>query len=114
MRALLAVLATGLAAVLLPAAAAAQERPCPPGAEVTHWVRDVKMNGGLLMLDDGSEWDVRPADTGVTALWFPGAPVVVLEGGRPNEPPNYLLVNRSNLERALATKVTSPERPPVQ
>ena len=114
MRAVLAVALTGLAAGLLPAAAPAQERRCPPGEKVTHWVRDLKMHGGLLVLDDGSEWDVRPADTGVTALWSPGAPVVVLEGGRPNEPANYLLVNRSSLERALANKVMSPERLPLQ
>jgi len=114
MRAVLPIVLTGLAAALLPGVAAAQERPCPPGAAAVHWVRDVKMHGGLLVLDDGSEWDVRPADVGATALWSPGAPVVVLEGGRPNEPANYLLVNRSNLERALANKVASPERLPLQ
>ncbi len=69
------------------------------------WVRENRMHGGVLVLDDGSEWEIRRADAGATALWAPGMRVLVLEGGVPDRPYNYLLVNRDNSERALANRV---------
>jgi hypothetical protein len=76
--------------------------PCASGVARIHWVTQLRMSGALLVLDDGTAWTIRPADAGATALWTPGTRVSVLRDERAGGTYNYLLLDRDNMEHALA------------
>jgi len=43
-------------------------------------IKAVKYGGRLIVLDDGSRWEVDEIDDGTAELWDTGARVVVLDG----------------------------------
>ena len=43
----------------------------PPACESGHWVQSVMENGALVVLEDGSVWEVDTLDTIDTTLWLP-------------------------------------------
>jgi len=50
--------------------------PSPGGG---HWIQSVTDDGEVLILEDGSIWDVLPGDSVVTSIWLPVTEIVVIE-----------------------------------
>jgi hypothetical protein len=42
-----------------------------------HWVKKTMDNGVMIMLDDGSLWEVQASDASTTATWTVGTPISV-------------------------------------
>jgi len=49
-----------------------------PGVGLEHWIQQVTANGKLLILEDGSLWEVSPIDIIYSAIWLPVSRIVVL------------------------------------
>lgn len=69
-----------------------------PGAG--HWLTEKTDDGSVLILEDGSVWQVDPLDRVDTALWLPPSDLVVVETA--DSPASYLLVNTDDGEKATA------------
>jgi len=65
-----------------------------------HWIREVATGGGIIVLEDGSFWEVSPLDRIDTMLWLPITEIMVLENPSGFFP--YLLVNTDDGEKAEA------------
>jgi hypothetical protein len=50
------------------------------GQHVVARIEKIKHEGRVLVLDDGTRWDVEAADGRVAELWVEGNRVVVIEG----------------------------------
>lgn len=61
-----------------------------------HWVKEVADSGALVILEDGSMWDVSPLDRIYTTLWLATEDIIVLESDDPLYP--YKLVNTDDKE----------------
>lgn len=46
------------------------------GCESGHWVASVSDSGSIVVLEDGSVWEINPLDTIYTMLWLPTTEVV--------------------------------------
>jgi len=44
--------------------------------ETGHWIQDIKGDGKILILEDGSMWEVSDVDTVTTSIWLPISNVV--------------------------------------
>ena len=80
-------------------------RPAPRsylGSGGGHWVKSKANNGGLIILEDGSMWEINSFDRLDTALWLPITNIVVLEASQPIGDYKYVLVNKDDGEKALA------------
>ena len=62
-----------------------------------HWVQSKTDDGSIVILEDGSVWQIDPVDQIDTALWLPMTDITVVEvvGG-------YLLINTDDGEKAHA------------
>jgi hypothetical protein len=62
-----------------------------------HWVKSKTDDGSIVILEDGSVWEIDPFDQIDTALWLPMTEITVVEmtGG-------YLLINTDDGEKAHA------------
>lgn len=49
------------------------------GCEDGHWIDSVSSDGEIVKLEDGSVWEVDPADSVDSALWLPVTDVIVCE-----------------------------------
>lgn len=65
-----------------------------------HWIETVTSNGKVVELEDGSVWEIEPADQIDTALWLATADVIVKESRSRIYP--YLLINKDDGETAEA------------
>ncbi len=65
-----------------------------------HWIRETASGGGIIVLEDGSVWEVSSIDRVNTMLWLPVTQITVLENPRGFFP--YLLVNTDDGEKAEA------------
>lgn len=45
-----------------------------------HWVQSVSSDGAIVILEDGSVWEIDPADQVDTALWLPTTNIVACDG----------------------------------
>jgi hypothetical protein len=61
----------GLLSLLMGAAAAA----CESG----HWIDSVTSDGRIVVLEDGSVWEVESLDRIVSTLWLPTSEIVACE-----------------------------------
>jgi len=68
-----------------------------------HWVQTVLEQGRLLILEDGSRWEVEPLDQTETVLWAPTSPITVTEADSPVGDFRYLLTNTEE-EKSVAAK----------
>lgn len=70
------------------------------GVGSRHWIREVCTGGGIIVLEDGSVWEISALDRITTMLWLPTSKIMVLENQRGIFP--YLLVNTDDGEKAEA------------
>jgi hypothetical protein len=49
------------------------------GQHVTGYIDEIKRDGRLVVLDDGSRWDVDSYDASTSDLWSVGSKVVVID-----------------------------------
>lgn len=47
--------------------------------ESGHWVKSVQADGKIVILEDGSVWEVDDAETVDTRLWLPTTEIVVCD-----------------------------------
>lgn len=66
-----------------------------------HWVRSKTDDGEIVILEDGSTWQVDVLDRLDTSLWLPMTDVTVVEDSS-----GYLLINTDDGEKARATLLT--------
>ena len=64
--------------------------------EEGHWVSSVTDDGGIIILEDGSVWEIDAGDTVDTALWLATEEIIIC-GDR--------LINTDNSETAHATRL---------
>ncbi len=70
------------------------------GVGETQSLRSVSRDGRILILDDGSVWEVDSLDRFDTSLWLSLDDILVLES--PDSPAEYDLIHKDNGERARA------------
>jgi hypothetical protein len=71
-----------------------------------HWLRDKQDEGRVLVLEDGSSWEVRPSDRRITSRWLRISTITVespKQGGQ-----SYLLINKMEGETAHANFLGRP------
>lgn len=44
-----------------------------------HWVQSVSSDGAIVILEDGSVWEIDPQDRVDTALWLPTTNIVACD-----------------------------------
>lgn len=44
-----------------------------------HWVKSVSSDGAIVILEDGSVWEIDPSDQADTALWLPTTNIVACD-----------------------------------
>ena len=64
-----------VAAVALVFATGIARADCEDG----HWVQSVSSDGAIVILEDGSVWEIDPADRVDTALWLPITNIVACD-----------------------------------
>lgn len=62
-----------LGAILLVCLTASARADCEAG----HWVRSVTPDGTIVVLEDGSVWEIDPPESVMTMLWLPATEIVV-------------------------------------
>ena len=67
-----------------------------------HWIKSKGNGGTLIVLEDGSVWEINSLDRIDTALWLPITDVTVLNASSPIGEYRYTLVNKEDGEQALA------------
>lgn len=72
------------------------------GSSGGHWVKSKVDNGAMVILEDGSMWEINSLDRINTALWLPITNVTVLKAGAPVGDYKYTLINTDDGEKALA------------
>ena len=76
-----------------------------PGVGSKHWIQKVIDGGKLILLEDGSMWEVSPLDIVTTCIWLPVSDISVVSGKDPVYP--YMLINTDDGEMANAKYVDS-------
>ena len=51
-----------------------------PISSSQHWIQQVIASGKLIVLEDGSLWEVSPIDIVYSSIWLPISNIAVLEG----------------------------------
>lgn len=63
------------------------------GFGLRHWIRSVEGGGGIVVLEDGSRWEVNPIDRIDTMLWLPITDIEVVQASPPIGSYTYMLIN---------------------
>ncbi len=72
------------------------------GSSGGHWIKSKADNGAIVVLEDGSMWEINSFDRIDTVLWLPITNVTVLRATSPVGDYKYLLINTDDGEKALA------------
>lgn len=72
------------------------------GSSSGHWIKSKADNGGIVILEDGSMWEINSLDRIDTSLWLPISNVTILKASSPVGDYKYTLVNTDDGEKALA------------
>jgi hypothetical protein len=67
-----------------------------------HWISENNSGGKIILLEDGSLWQINPIDQVDTALWLSITEITVLEVDSPIGEYRYQLINTDDGEQALA------------
>jgi hypothetical protein len=70
-----------------------------PGVGTGHWIQKVADGGKIIILEDGSLWEVSPIDIIYSAIWLPISNIVVVEDSGPYP---YKLINTDDGEMVNA------------
>lgn len=49
------------------------------GRHTTGFIDEIKFDGQLVVLDDGTRWEVDSVDASTADFWLPGSQVVVID-----------------------------------
>jgi hypothetical protein len=63
------------------------------GVGGSHWVQTVLQEGRMIILEDGSRWEVEELNQMETVLWVPTSPITVTEAESPTGDFRYVLTN---------------------
>ena len=66
-----------------------------PGVGTGHWIQSVSAGGKIVVLEDGSLWEVSPIDVIYSAIWLPISNIAVIEDSGPYP---YKLINTDDRE----------------
>lgn len=66
------------------------------GINLGHWIAKTSEHGKVLVLEDGSVWEINPAYQSKTLVWMVAQKVVVSNGANPQYP--YQLANGETKE----------------
>lgn len=72
------------------------------GSSGGHWIKSKAANGAIIILEDGSMWEINSLDRIDTALWLPISDVTILKASSPVGEYKYTLINTDDGEKALA------------
>ena len=72
------------------------------GSSGGHWIKSKVDDGAMIILEDGSMWQIDSVDRVDTALWLPITNVTVLKASSPIGEYKYMLINIDDGEKALA------------
>ena len=72
------------------------------GSSGGHWIKSKVDDGAMIILEDGSMWQIDSVDRVDTALWLPITNVIVLKASSPIGEYKYMLINTDDGEKALA------------
>jgi hypothetical protein len=72
------------------------------GSSGGHWIKSKADNGAIIVLEDGSMWEVNSIDRIDTSLWLPVDNITVLKASSAVGEYKYTLVNTNQGEKALA------------
>lgn len=61
-----------------------------------HWISEVKEGGEIIVLEDGSRWEIHPINIVETCIWLPISDITVADGDDPSYP--YKLINNDDNE----------------
>jgi len=67
-----------------------------------HWIKSKADNGGIIILEDGSMWEINSLDRIDTSLWLPITNITVIKASSPIGDYKYTLINTEDGEKALA------------
>ena len=67
-----------------------------------HWIKSKADNGAIIILEDGSMWEISSLDRIETAIWLPISNITVLRASSPVGDYKYTLVNTDDGEKAQA------------
>ena len=77
------------------------------GVGVDRRVAGVAGEGAMVILDDGSRWQILLIDRKYTVEWAPDETVVVEKMTRPLDSYSYILVNKGRWQQAIAVYMGS-------
>jgi hypothetical protein len=72
------------------------------GSSGGHLIKSKAANGALIILEDGSMWEINSLDRINTALWLPISDVTILKANSPVGDYKCTLINTDDGEKALA------------
>ena len=72
-----------------------------------HWIDKNIDDGEMLLLEDGSLWEVEPGDTIDAMLWLPTSDITVLRSDKGSPGYDYMLVNTDDGEKVHAKFLTT-------
>lgn len=72
------------------------------GTGARHWIQSKADNGGIIVLEDGSMWEINSLDRVDTSLWLPITDITVVRATSPIGDYKYTLINTEDAEKALA------------
>lgn len=67
-----------------------------------HWIRENIDSGTMMILEDGSIWELDPYDKFEAMLWLPATDITVIESNDGSPGYDYLLINTDDGEKAHA------------
>lgn len=67
-----------------------------------HWIQRTEGGGRIVVLEDGSRWEVWPVDRITAALWLPVSDIEVADARSPMGAFRYALINTDDDEVVLA------------
>ncbi len=76
--------------------------PAYGGSSGDHWIRSKADNGAIVILEDGSMWEVNSIDRIYSSLWLPISNVRILKASSPVGDYKFTLINTDDGEKALA------------
>jgi hypothetical protein len=69
------------------------------GSSGGHWIQSTSNSGSIIVLEDGSMWEINAIDRIDTALWLPITDITVLKANSPVGEYKYVLVNKDDGEK---------------
>jgi hypothetical protein len=72
------------------------------GIGSAHWLMKVSGGGRLVLLEDGSLWEVQATDRIYTGIWSPTASITVTAARTPSGDYKYALFNKDHGDTVMA------------